>query len=90
MLNYDWLLSGEAMDAVGAGRVGDASLKHSSRGWVTGWFQASFQIRLDDDDVPSSFYGVSFSLGDCEVLLPEGGFPCRDLLEGWGLFQGPS
>ena len=41
MLNYDWLLSGEAVDAVGAGRIGDASLKHSSRDWVTGWFQAN-------------------------------------------------
>ena len=59
MLNYDWLLSGEAADAVGTGKVGDASLKHSSRGWVTGWFQASFQMCLDADDVPSSFYGVS-------------------------------
>ena len=43
MLNYDWLLSGEAVDAVGTGKVGDASLKHSSWGWATGWFQASFQ-----------------------------------------------
>ena len=42
MLNYDWVLSGEAVDAVDAGRVGYASLKHSSQGWVTGWFQASF------------------------------------------------
>ena len=74
MVNYDWLLSGEAVDAVGAGRVGDASLKHSSRGWVTGWFQVSFQMHLDADDVPSSFYGVSFSLGACGVLLAEGGF----------------
>ena len=40
MLNYDWLLSGEAVDAVGAGRSGDASLGYSSWGWVTGWFQA--------------------------------------------------
>ena len=84
MLNCDWLLSGEAVDAVGAGWVGNASLKHSSWGWVTGWFQASFQMRLDADDVPSSFYGVSFSLGACGVFLWEGGFPCHDLLEGWG------
>ena len=46
MLNYDWLLSGEAVDAVGAGRSGDASLGYSSRGWVTGWFQAGFQLCL--------------------------------------------
>ena len=82
MLNCDWLLSGEAVDAVGTGRVGDASLKHSSWGWVTGWFQAGFQMCLDVDDVSSFFFGVSFSLGACGVLLWEGGFPCRDLLEG--------
>ena len=79
MLNCDWLLSGEAVDTV---RVGDASLKHSSRGWVAGWFQAGFQMRLDVADVPSFFCGVSFSLGACGVLLWEGGFICRDLLEG--------
>ena len=90
MLNYDWLLSGEAVDAAETGNAGDASLKHSSRGWVTGWFQAGFQMCLDDDDALSSFYGVSFFLGACEVLLPEGGFLCRDLLEGWGSFQGAS
>ena len=39
MLNYDWLLSGEAVDAVEAG---DASLRHSSSTWVAGWFQAHF------------------------------------------------
>ena len=84
MLNCDWLLSGEAVDAVGAERVGDASLKHSLRGWVTAWFQASFQMHLDADDVPSFFCGGSFSLGACGVLLREGGFPCHNLLDGWG------
>ena len=59
MLNYDWLLSGEAVDAAEAGKAGDASLKHSSQGWVTGWFQAGFQMCLDDDALSSS-YGVSF------------------------------
>ena len=78
------------MDAVGAGKPGDASLKHSSQGWVTGWFQASFQMYLDADDVLSSFYGVSSFFGACRFLLPEGGSLCHDLLEGWGSFQGPS
>ena len=90
MLNYDWLLSGEAVDAAGVGKAGDASLKRSLRGWVTGWFQAGFQMCLDDGDTLSSFYRVSFSLGACGVLLPEEGLPCCDLLEGWGSFQGPS
>ena len=90
MLNYDWLLSGEAVDAVGTGKAGDASLKHPSWGWVTDWFQAGFQMHLDADAVLSSFYGVSYFLGACRVLPPEGGFLCRDLLEGWGSFQGPS
>ena len=87
MLNYDWLLSGEAVDAAEAG---DASLKHSLRTWVTGWFQACFQMCLDNDDALSSSYGVSFFWGACGVLLPEGDFPCCDLLAGWGPFQGPS
>ena len=65
MLNYDWLLSGEAVDAVGVGKAVDASLKHSSRSWVIGWFQASFQMCLGADDVPSSFFGVSSFLGAC-------------------------
>ena len=90
MLNCDWLLSGEAVDAAEAGEAGDASLKHSSSIWVAGWFQARFQMRLDDDDVPSSSYGASFFGEACGVLLEEGGFPCRDLLEGWGPGQGSS
>ena len=90
MLNYDWLLSGEAMDAAEAGEAGDASLKHSSSIWVLGWFQESFQMRLDDDNVLSSSYGASFFWGACEILLQEGGFSCRDLLEGWGPGQGHS
>ena len=40
VLNYDWLLGGEAMDAADAGEAGDASLGYSSRIWVAGWFQA--------------------------------------------------
>ena len=40
MLNYDWLLGGEAVDAADAGEAGDASLGYSSRIWVAGWFQA--------------------------------------------------
>ena len=87
MLNYDCLLSGEAVDAVGAGRSGDASLGYSSRGWATGWFQAVFQLCLnvDDDDALSVSCGVSSSWGVCWVLLGEGGSPCHDLLreEGW-------
>ena len=76
MLNCDWLLSGEAVDAAEAG---DASLKHSSSIWVTGWFQARFQMHLDDDDALSSSYGASFF-----------GEACRVLLEGWGPGQGSS
>ena len=83
MLNCDWLQSGEAVDVAEAGEAGDASLKHSLSIWVTGWFQARFQMRLDDD-APSSSYGASFFGEACGVLLEEGGFPCRDLLEGVG------
>ena len=86
MLNYGWLLSGEAVDAVEAG---DASLRHSSSILVAGWFQARFQMRLDDDDALSSSYGASFFWGACGVLLQEGGFPCCDLLEGWGRVRDP-
>ena len=60
MLNCDWLQGGEAVDASDAGEAGDASLGYSSRIWVAGWFQARFQLRPDDDDVPSSVYRVSF------------------------------
>ena len=62
MLNCDWLLSWEAVDAVGAGRSGDASLGYSSWGWVTGWFQAGFQLCLDvdDDDAPCLLRGLIF------------------------------
>ena len=67
MLNCDWLLSGEAVDAVEAGEAGDASLKHSSSIWVAGWFQARFQMRPDDDDddddAPSSACRASFFWG---------------------------
>ena len=87
MLNCDWLLSREAVDAVEAGT---ASLTHSSSIWVAGWFQACFQVRLDDDDAPSPSYGASFFGEACRVLLEEGGFPCRDFLEGWGPGQGSS
>ena len=34
--NYDWLLDWEAVDAVGAGRSGDASLGHASLTRATG------------------------------------------------------
>ena len=87
MLNCDWLLSGEAVDAAEAG---DASLKHSSRIWVAGWFHACFQMRPDDDDAPSSSCGVSFFGEACGVMLQEGDFLCLDFLEGWGPGQGSS
>ena len=58
MLNYDWLLGGEAVDAADAGEAGDASLGYSSCIWVAGWFQARFQLHPDDDDAPSSVYGM--------------------------------
>ena len=88
MLNCDWLLSGEAVDAAEAGEAGDASLKHSSSIWVAGWFQARFQMRPDDDDAPTSSCGASFFGEACRALLGEGDFPCHDFLEGWGPGQG--
>ena len=90
MLNCDWLLSGEAVDAAEAREAGDASLKHSSSIWVAGWFQARFQMCTDDDDAPSSYCGASFFGEAYGVLLGEGDFPCRDFLEGWGPGQGSS
>ena len=42
MLNCDWLLSGEAVDAAEAGEAGDASLKHSLSIWVAGWILLNF------------------------------------------------
>ena len=90
MLNCDWLLSGEAVDAAEAGEAGDASLGHSSRIWVAGWFQARFQLCPDDDDAPSSSCGVSFCGEACGVLLGEGDFLCRYFLEGWRPGQGSS
>ena len=85
MLNCDWLLSGEAVDAAEAGEARDVSLKHSLSILVAG-----FQMRLDDDDTPYSSYGASFYREACGVLLEEGGFPCRDILECWGPGQGSS
>ena len=55
-------------------------------GWLAGWFQARFQLRPDDDDAPSSVYGVLF----CGVLLREGDSLCHYFLEGWELGQGSS
>ena len=65
------------MDAVGAGRSGDASLGYSLRGWATVWFQGGFQLELDaDDDAFLVFCGASSSWGACGVLLGEVGSPC--------------
>ena len=75
MLNCDWLLGREAVDAAGEREAGDASLGYSSCIWVAGWFQARFQLRPDDDDdddAPSSVYGVTFCGEACGVLLREG------------------
>ena len=74
MLNYDWPLGGDA------GEAGDASLGYSSR------IQARFQLRPDDDDAPSSVYGVLF----CGVLLREGDSLFHYFLEGWEPGQGSS
>ena len=74
MLNCDWLLGREAVDAVGARDAGDVSLGYSSFMWVAGWFQGRFQLRSDDDDDASSAYGVSFFGDVCGVLLREGDF----------------
>ena len=94
MLNCDWLLSGDAVDAAEAEEAGDASLKHSSSIWVAGWFQACFQMRPDDDDddddAPSSACRASFFGEACRVLLGKGDFPCRDFLVGWWPGQGSS
>ena len=94
MLNFDWLLSGEAVDDAEAGEAGDASLEYSSRIWVAGWFQVRFQLRPDgdddDDDAPSSACGVLFCGEVCGVLLGEGDSLCRYFLEGWEPGQGSS
>ena len=90
MLNYDWLLGGEAVDTADAGEAGDASLGYFSRIWVAGWFQARFQLRPDDDDAPSSVYGVLFCGDACEVLLREGDSLCHYFWEGREPGQGSS
>ena len=91
VLNCDWLLSGEAVDAAEAGEAGDASLGYSSRMWVAGWFQARFQsCPDDDDDAPSSACRVLFCWEVCGVLLGEGDSLCCYFLEGWESGQGSS
>ena len=87
MLNYDWLLGGEALDAAVPEEAGDASLRYSSCIWVAGWVQSLFQLRPDDDDAPSSVYGVSFCGEACRVLLREGDSLYHYFLEGWELGQ---
>ena len=85
-MNYDWPLSREAVDAVGTGRSGDASLGYSSRNWATGWFQPGFQSGWDDD--ADAFWvscGASSFWGACRVFLEVGDSPYHDLLrEGGG------
>ena len=86
------------MDAAGAGEAGDASPGYSSSIWVAGWFQAHFQMRLDDDDALSSSFGALFFWEACGVLLGKvvflaviswrGGGRVRDLVE--TAFQGRS
>ena len=90
MLNCDWLLGGEAVDAADVGDAGDASLGYSSRIWVADWFPARFHLRPDDDDSPSSVYGVLFCVEACVVLLREGDSIYHHFLEGWELGQGSS
>ena len=91
MLNCDWLLGGEAVDAADAGEAGDASLGYSLHIWVAGWFQARFQLHQDDDDdAPSSVYGVTFCVEACGVLLREGDSLYHHFLEGWEPGQGSS
>ena len=84
VLNYDWPLGREAVDASGARDAGDASLGYSSRIWVAGWIQARFQLRPDDDDA-SVAYGVSFCGEAYGVLLREGDSLGCLFLEGWEL-----
>ena len=90
MLNCDWLLTGEAVDAAEAGEAGDSSLGYSSRIWVSGWFQARFQLRPDDDDAPSCSCGFLFCGEACGVLLREGDYLCLYFSEGWEPGQGSS
>ena len=78
------------MDAADAGEAGDASLGYSSCIWVAGWFQACFQLPPDDDDAPSSVYGVLFCREACGVLLREGDSLCHYFWEGWEPGQGYS
>ena len=90
MLNHDWLLGGEAVEAAKAGEAGDALLGYSSRIWVAGWFQVRFQLCPEDDDAPSSVYGVLFCGEACGVLLREGDSLWHYFLEGWEPGQGSS
>ena len=82
MLNYDWLLDGEA---------GDALLGYSSLIWVGGWFQAHFQLRPDDDDAPSSVYGGLILRGSLRGSAEGGRFSLPLFFwEGWEPGQGSS
>ena len=87
MLNCDLLLGREAVDAADVREAGDASLGYSSRIWLVGWFKVRFQLRPDDDDAPSSVYGVTSCGEACGVLLREGDSLLHHFLEGWELGQ---
>ena len=85
VLNYDWPLGREAVDAAGGREAGDASPGYSSHIWVADWIQARFQLRPgDDDDDASVVSGVLFCREAYGALLREGDFPSWLSLEGWG------
>ena len=62
---------------------------HRASGWLAGSRCASrcTWMMMMLFPLPSGPYFPGKLAG---VLLQEGGFPCRDLLEGWGPGRGPS
>ena len=90
VLNYDWPLVLEAVDAASMREAGDASPGYSSRIWVADWMQARFQLHPDDDDDASVVSGVLFCGEAYRVLLREGDSHGWLSLEGWGLGPLPS